>query len=98
MNTGQQQQRSFSRIGSNRTGGVDQENLNSQNLPMTLQHNYEELSDVENMVDEVEVEPDFFIDQAPEAIFIPDSPGKEKCTSLHDEDLFDFDLEVEPIL
>jgi len=31
-------------------------------MAMQMNHNYEELSDVENMVDEVEVEPDYFID------------------------------------
>jgi radial spoke head protein 3 len=59
------------------------------------------LSDYENMVNEAEVEPDFFIDRPPTAIYVPDSPGHDKSTVLNDRqdpDLFDFNAEVEPIL
>jgi hypothetical protein len=37
-----------------------------------------ELSDEENMVDEQEIEPDFYIDRAPEAVFIPNVEGQNK--------------------
>jgi len=51
------------------------------------------------MVDQAEVEPDYFIDRPPTAVYVPDSPGHDKSTVLNDrKDLFDFDLEVEPIL
>ena len=39
---------------------------------------YDDLSDVENMVDEQEVEPDYFVDRPPDAIYIPESPKHDK--------------------
>ena len=62
---------------------------------------YEDLSDYENMIAEDEVESSFFIDRPPTAQFVPDSPGHDKTTVLDDRrepHLFDFELEVEPIL
>lgn len=62
---------------------------------------YQDLSDYENMVDEMEIEPDYYIDRPQAAVFLPDPEGQDKATILdgrHDKDLFDFDLEVEPIL
>ena len=51
------------------------------------------------MVDDKEVEPDYYIDRAGDAIFVPDEDGHDKSTILQDrEELFDFNLEVEPIL
>jgi len=47
------------------------------------------------------IEVDYFIDRPPSALFVPDSPGHDRTTVLNDRkdpDLFDFNLEVEPIL
>lgn len=60
-----------------------------------------ELNDYHNMVDETMIEPDYYIDMPPAAVYVPDEPGKNKETYLderRDPDLFDFDAEVEPIL
>ena len=37
-----------------------------------------ELSDTENMVDEADIEPDYYIDRAPDAIFVPNREGENK--------------------
>lgn len=52
------------------------------------------------MVDENSIPRDFFIDKPPTAVYIPDEEGNDKAIQLNDvqEGLFDFDLEVEPIL
>ena len=52
------------------------------------------------MIDEYELEPDFYIDKAPDAIFIPNPEGEIKATQIFDRDpdLFDYENEVEPIL
>ena len=53
------------------------------------------------MVNEDEVEPDFHIDRADQAVYVPIPKGFDKATNLNDRkdpDLFDFNLEVEPIL
>ena len=76
---------------------------------MTAQHGFrqnnaalwEDLSDYANMVDEQLLEADYFIDQAPEAVFVPDQKGLDKQTWMEerkDPDLYDFDLEAEPTL
>ena len=61
----------------------------------------EELSDYENQVDENEIEPDYFIDRPPSAVYIPDEAGHDKFTAMDDRvdpDLFNFDQEVKPVL
>lgn len=53
------------------------------------------------MIDEDAIEADFYIDRAPDAVFIPNKEGDDKFTVMNDRadpDLFDFDVEVEPIL
>ena len=51
------------------------------------------------MVDHQTIEPDYYVDRADPAIFIPDPEGNDKVTMLDDrEELFDFNSEVEPIL
>ena len=52
------------------------------------------------MVHEDSVEPDYFIDIAPNADLIPASAGDAKETQIWegDQDLFDYEEEVEPIL
>lgn len=61
---------------------------------------WEELSDHQNMIDEYDLEPDYYIDRAPDAIFIPNPEGEIKATQIYDRDpdLFDYENEVEPIL
>jgi hypothetical protein len=53
------------------------------------------------MVNEDLIEADFHIDRAELAVFVPQPRGLDKWTNLDDrkdEDLFDFNLEAEPIL
>jgi len=53
------------------------------------------------MIDEHYLEPDYYIDRPPSALFVPDEAGADKATEMNDRqdpDLFDFDLEVEPVL
>jgi len=53
------------------------------------------------MVNEGEIEPDYFIDRPPEAMYMPIPRGDDKTTQVLDRidpDLFDFELEVEPVL
>lgn len=53
------------------------------------------------MVNEDLLEADYHIDRAELAVFIPIPKGLDKATNLNDRqdaDLYDFDLEVEPIL
>ena len=61
---------------------------------------WDELSDHHNMVDEADIEPDYFIDRPPIATYIPNEKGSEKATQIFDgdNDLFDFQNEVEPVL
>ena len=52
------------------------------------------------MVDEMEIEPDYYIDRPPQAVLIPNAAGDPKQTQIWDQDpdLFDYENEVEPIL
>lgn len=61
---------------------------------------WEALDDEENFVDEEDIEEDYYIDKAPDAIFVPDPEGENKKIQVMDRDidLFDYDNEVEPIL
>ena len=50
-------------------------------------------------MDQQQVEPDYYIDRAENATFVRDEDGHDKWTMLQDrEELFDFNLESEPIL
>lgn len=49
-------------------------------------------------VDEKTIEPDFYIDRPPTPEFIPNPAGVNAETQIEDHELFDFDLEAEPIL
>jgi radial spoke head protein 3 len=73
---------------------------NMQMVQMQSANIWEELSDHQNMVDEFDLEPDYYIDRAPDAIFIPNPEGEIKATQIFDRDpdLFDYENEVEPIL
>lgn len=71
-----------------------------QQQMMQPQHDWIELDDRYNMVDESQLEPDYYIDRPPSATYIPDEDGTDQAIQVHnyDPDLFDFNLEVEPIL
>ena len=64
------------------------------------QNQWEDLSDYDNMVDEQQLEPDYYIDRPPSPIFVPNPEGDLKHIQVNDkdDDLFDFELEAEPIL
>jgi radial spoke head protein 3 len=47
---------------------------------------------------EVEAQTDFYIDKPPERLFKPRKFGVDKETQVLDGELFDFDIEVAPIL
>jgi hypothetical protein len=57
----------------------------------------EELTDRPVEVD-VDTQTDAFMDQLPAPIFIPMKTGVDVETQIYEGDLFDFDMEVEPIL
>ena len=59
---------------------------------------YEELSDVSRQIDEFDVEPDYYIDVAQDAIFIPELDGVDKQNHVDTKSIFDFELEARPIL
>ncbi|MEY4881251.1 MAG: Radial spoke protein 3 [Armatimonadota bacterium] len=61
-------------------------------------NDYEELSDVSRQIDEFDVEPDYYIDMAPDAIFIPELDGVDKQNHVDTKSIFDFELEARPIL
>jgi len=63
-------------------------------------HDWLELDDRYNMVDENMLEPDYYIDRPPSATYIPDEEGNDIAIQVHnyDPDLFDYEMEVEPIL
>ena len=72
-----------------------------EQMTAPMENDWVELNDYHNMVDEQMIEPDYFIDMANPAVYIPDDAGIDKATWLddrNDPDLFDFQLEVEPIL
>ena len=57
---------------------------------------YEDLSDYDNQIDVDHVAPDFYVDKSQAAVFVPDPDGVDKSKEIRD--MFDFNLEVEPIL
>jgi len=62
------------------------------------QNDWHELSDHENMIDEFDVEPDYYIDKPPTPVFMENPKGTDREVQVEDRELFDFELEVEPIL
>jgi len=52
------------------------------------------------MINEFDIEADYFIDRAPDATYIPNEEGHGKATQIFDgdHDLFDYENEVEPVL
>ncbi|KAI8488181.1 Radial spoke head protein 3 [Branchiostoma belcheri] len=57
----------------------------------------EELTDRVEEAD-VETQTDTFLDRPPSPLFIPAKTGKDVATQIYEGDLFDFDIEVKPIL
>jgi len=62
---GQQYQKSDAALRSSQRGEI-------------MRNDWEELSDVSRQMDEFDVEPDFYIDMAPDAIFVPELDGVDK--------------------
>ena len=73
---------------------------NAQMQQMARINHWEELSDRDGYIPENELQPDFYIDRPPSAVFIPNPSGQTKATQIFegDPDLFDYENEVEPIL
>lgn len=59
---------------------------------------WDQLSNEEEAMDETLIKPDFVVDRPPTPDFIPNEKGVDKETQVIDTELFDFELEVEPIL
>ena len=72
--------------------------MRSSHREQMIRNDWEELSDVSRQMDEFEIEPDFYVDQAPDAIFMPELDGVDKQNQLDTASLFDFEAEASPIL
>ena len=48
--------------------------------------------------DSISTQTDAFLDRAPSPVYIPVKSGVDASTQIYDGELFDFDMEVEPIL
>ncbi|CAF3202483.1 unnamed protein product [Rotaria socialis] len=70
---------------------------NRKNIDVQTELYLEELSDRIEEAD-VDVQTDAFLDRPPSPLFIPQSTGKDISTQIESGDLFDFDLEVKPIV
>lgn len=46
-------------------------------MQMQPMHDWQELDDRYNMVDEQMIEPDYYIDRPPSAVYIPDEEGND---------------------
>jgi len=68
-----------------------------KNIDVQTELYLEELSDRIEEAD-VDVQTDAFLDRPPSPLFIPQSTGKDISTQIEAGDLFDFDLEVKPIV
>ncbi|CAF4939386.1 unnamed protein product, partial [Rotaria sp. Silwood1] len=70
---------------------------NRKNIDVQTELYLEELSDRIEEAD-VDVQTDAFLDRPPSPLFIPQSTGKDISTQIEAGDLFDFDIEVKPIV
>jgi radial spoke head protein 3 len=68
-----------------------------KHIPVQTELYLEELSDRVEEVD-VDVQTDEFLDRPPSPLFIPAKTGVDVSTQIYDGDLFDFNIEVKPIL
>jgi len=62
------------------------------------QQKWERLSNEDEAIPIEHIEPDFVIDRPATPEFIPVPDGVDKETQVIDEELFNFEMEVEPIL
>jgi radial spoke head protein 3 len=65
-----------------------------------LEHynDWAELEDYDDIEDERKLEPDFYVDKPPTPVFMENPKGTDQEIQVEDHELFDFELEVEPIL
>ncbi len=49
-----------------------------QQMQMQPMHDWQELDDRYNMIDESQIEPDYYIDRPPSATYIPDEEGTDQ--------------------
>ncbi|EDV24527.1 uncharacterized protein TRIADDRAFT_56411 [Trichoplax adhaerens] len=68
-----------------------------QHIEIQTELYLEELSDRVEEAD-IEVQTDAFLDRPPSPLFIPAKSGTDVATQILEGDLFDFDIEVKPIL
>lgn len=68
-----------------------------KHIPVQTELYLEELSDRVEEVD-VDVQTDAFLDRPPSPMFVPAKTGVDVETQIADGDLFDFNIEVKPIL
>lgn len=72
--------------------------LRSSQRGEIIRNDWEELSDVSRQMDEFDVEPDFYIDMAPDAIFVPELDGVDKQNHVDTNSIYDFESEARPVL
>ena len=53
---------------------------------MVRNNNWEELSEREGYIPETDIQPDYYIDRPPDAIFIPNPKGEMKATQIFEGD------------
>lgn len=63
-----------------------------------MANKWDQLSNEDEAEDPHQIEPDFVVDRPPTPEFIPNEKGIDKEVQVIDSELFDFELEVEPIL
>lgn len=98
----QQQQQYQQQMDGSQTHHSQQQHMGSNQSMGDQQYqqprDWDELSDHSRQVDEDMIEPDYYIDQAPRALFIPEEKGVDKQCLVERTSLFDFELEAEPVL
>lgn len=77
---------------------IEEEETKRRVMQQENENEWEELDDRDNMMDEEDIEPDYFIDKPPTPIFMENPKGTDREVQVDDKELFDFELEVEPIL
>ena len=68
-----------------------------KHIDVQTENYLEELTDAVR-VNEADTQTDAFLDRPPTPLFVPQKIGVDVETQIFEGDLFDFDLEVEPIL
>lgn len=77
---------------------MEEEKQMEMEREMENENHWEELDDFENMHDENALEPDYYIDKPPTPVFMENEKGIDQGVQVDDKELYDFELEVEPIL